>query len=99
MVRGSSTGAWKRNRSSLERFYETPGSEEFREHGPHGHGGIMGGRRDEHQNAVEKIIDSVVGNRPPGPAPFPYARGDATTRLRTNVRDTGAWVGIAGRAR
>jgi hypothetical protein len=63
MVRGASTGAWKRANRSLEQFYDTPGKEEFREYGLHGHGGLLGGRRDEHQNAVEKIIDCVVGNR------------------------------------
>ena len=63
MVKGESEGAWKRANRSLEQFYDTPGKEEFREFGSQGHGGLLGGRRDEHQKAVEKIVDSVVGNR------------------------------------
>ena len=61
MPRGQSQGAWKRANRSLEHHYDTPGSHEFP--------AVRRGRQDEHQKAVNDIVDSVVGD------PLPAAPG------------------------
>jgi len=82
MPRGQSQGAWKRANRSLEHLYDTPGSHEFP--------AIR--RQDEHQKAVNEIVDSVVGDPPAAPGagrdcPSSPARTTAAPLPRADAAD------------